>query len=112
VPPIETRLISFSLVCSAVRRARLKVAGVGCGSCVAPSKQHFIRVAGVLGVHVLGSTVEVIYDESMVSLRELLEKSGVEKYYVVRVLSDEPLGSRNAEARPALRLEGLGREPR
>ncbi len=112
MPPIETRLISFSLVCSAVRRARLKVAGVGCGSCVAPSKQHFIRVAGVLGVHVLGSTVEVIYDESMVSLRELLEKSGVEKYYVVRVLSDEPLGSRNAEARPALRLEGLGREPR
>lgn len=112
MPPIETRLISFSLVCSAVRRARLKVAGVGCGSCVAPSKQHFIRVAGVLGVHVLGSTVEVIYDESMVSLRELLEKSGVEKYYVVGVLSDEPLGSRNAEARPALRLEGLGREPR
>uniref|UniRef100_A0A7C4BB17 Cation transporter n=1 Tax=Thermofilum pendens TaxID=2269 RepID=A0A7C4BB17_THEPE len=95
-----------------MRRARLKVAGVGCGSCVAPSKQHFIRVAGVLGVHVLGSTVEVIYDESMVSLRELLEKSGVEKYYVVKVLSDEPLGSRNAEARPALRLEGLGREPR
>ena len=63
-------------------------------------------------MHVLGSTVEVIYDESMVSLRELLEKSRVEKYYVVRVLSDEPLGSRNAEARPALRLEGLGREPR
>uniref|UniRef100_A0A7J3X998 Copper chaperone n=1 Tax=Thermofilum pendens TaxID=2269 RepID=A0A7J3X998_THEPE len=94
-----------------MRRARLKVSGVGCESCVAPSKQHFIRVAGVLGVHVLGSTVEVVYDESVVSLQELLEKSGVEKYYVVRVLSDEPLGSQHAEARPALRLEGLVREP-
>jgi len=88
------------------------VTGVGCEGCVAPSKQHFVRVAGVHAVHVFGSTVEVVYDESVVSLRELLERSGVEKYYVVRVLSDEPLGGQRAEAGPVLRLEKHGREQR
>jgi len=90
----------------------LKVSGVGCEGCVAPSKQHLLKVPGVLAVHVLGSVVEVVYDESEVSLRELLGRSGVERHYVVKVLSDEPLESQPSRAEHALKLEWLGDSPR
>lgn len=74
-----------------VRKARLKVSGLGCESCVAPSKALFLKVRGVHAVHVLGSVVEVIYDESMTTIEEVLEKSGVRSYYQVATLSDEPV---------------------
>lgn len=74
-----------------MKRALLRVSGVGCESCVAPSKWLFLRVDGVRSVRVLGSLVEVIYDEGKLSVWDLIRRSGVEKYYLVSVVSDESL---------------------
>lgn len=72
-----------------LKKATLKVSGVGCDSCVAPSKAHLLHVPGVVAVRVLGSHVEVVYDEGKTVLEELLRKSRVSEYYFIQVLSIE-----------------------
>ncbi|MEM1631958.1 MAG: heavy-metal-associated domain-containing protein [Thermofilum sp.] len=89
-PEPADRLLASAARSGLVRRAVLKVSGIGCGSCVVPSKGLFLRVEGVRSVRVLGSLVEISYDESKLSLEDLIERSGVEKYYFVSVVSDEP----------------------
>lgn len=74
-----------------VRRAVLRVAGVGCEGCVAPSRALFIKAEGVRSVKVLGSRVEVVYDESVTTIREVIEKSGASKYYLIEVEAEEAL---------------------
>ncbi len=76
-----------------MRRAILKIAGVGCEGCVAPSKERFLKVRGVKAVRVLGSRVEVFYDERDVALSELVRASGVENYYFVTVIGDEEVSA-------------------
>jgi len=88
----------------------LKVSGVGCASCVAPVKEHFLRAPGALAVHLLGSRVYVVLEDG-VPLADFLDKSGAAEYYVVYVERTESLGSleealeriRNAD-RVSLRL--------
>lgn len=63
---------------------------MGCGSCVAPSKGLFLRVDGVRSVRVVGSLVEIHYDESRLTLEDLMKRSGVGRYYFVSVVSDGP----------------------
>ncbi|ABL79002.1 heavy-metal-associated domain-containing protein [Thermofilum pendens] len=92
-----------------LKKATLKVSGIGCGSCVAPSKAHLLRVPGVVAVYVFGSRVEVVYDEERTSLDEVLKSSGVNEYYFVQVLSvesvDDSLGaSGRSEKTETLRL--------
>lgn len=67
----------------------VKVEGIGCGSCVAPSKEHFIKVEGVLPVHVRGSRVYIIYDQSKTNSEKIIRESGVENYYLVRIIGEE-----------------------
>jgi len=70
----------------------LRVSGVGCASCVAPVKEHFLRAPGALAVHVLGSRVYVVLEDG-VTLADFLSKSGVAEYYVVQVERTESLRS-------------------
>lgn len=72
-----------------MRRATLKVSGLGCESCVVPSKEKFLKVQGISSVKVLGALVEVTYDENKLTLQELIERSGVKNFYSVKVVSDE-----------------------
>lgn len=71
-----------------MRRAKLKVAGVGCEGCVAPSKTWFLKARGVRSVKVLGPYVEVIYDERVTTIRSVVEESGAAAYYLIEVVSD------------------------
>ncbi len=75
--------------------AVLKVSGIGCASCVAPAKEHFLKVPGVEAVHVLGNRVYLVLGDG-VDLRYVLEKSGVEDFYTVRVESVEALSMEEA----------------
>ncbi len=67
----------------------VKVEGIGCGSCVAPSKEHFIKVEGIMAVHVHGSRVYIIYDPSKTNPRKIIRESGVENYYFIRIIGEE-----------------------
>ncbi|MEZ0346331.1 MAG: hypothetical protein ABWK01_07260 [Infirmifilum sp.] len=79
----------------------LKVSGIGCASCVAPAKEHFMRLAGVQAVYSLGSYVYLVLDDDM-DVRKLLAESSVEEYYNVRVEGIEHAASLQ-EAREKIR---------
>lgn len=84
----------------------VKVEGIGCGGCVAPSKEHFIRAEGVLAVHVLGSRVYIIYDQSRTSPERIIRESGVDNYYIVRIVGEEKgeYGQLLSRIKPSLKL--------
>ncbi|MEM1509171.1 MAG: hypothetical protein QXY49_03080 [Thermofilaceae archaeon] len=56
-----------------MRKALLRVAGIGCEGCVAPSKEKLLKIKGVKAVHVAGPYVEVYYNEKDVTLSMLLK---------------------------------------
>jgi copper chaperone CopZ len=72
-----------------MRLARIQVKGIGCGSCVAPSKALFLRIPSVRSVKVYGSVIEIAYDEKLSSISDIIAESNVTEYYFVKVLSDE-----------------------
>lgn len=59
---------------------------MGCESCIAPSKKLFLEVEGVRSARVLGSFVEIVYDESKTTLHHILAKVG--KYYLIEVVEE------------------------
>jgi len=63
----------------------LRVRGLGCAGCVAPSKEHFLRAPGVEGVNVLGSKVYVLYRTWEASPGEVISGSKVTEYYEVEI---------------------------
>ncbi len=73
------------MVSYSVRSVKLLVEGKGCGSCVAPIKNHLIRHPGVYGVHVRGGIVVVILRNGY-TIEEVLGDTGVEMYYWVKIL--------------------------
>lgn len=64
--------------------------GIGCESCVLPSKERILRIKGVHSVRVYGSRVEVEYDEGEVSLSEILR--ALEPFYSVSVEGEAAKG--------------------
>ena len=58
----------------------------------------------MVSVHVLGSYVYVIYDGGKLSVKDLLEHSGVKEYYMVKVLEKKEgsFESLLREVRPSL----------
>ena len=76
---------------------------------MAPSKALFLRAKGVYAVHVLGSAVEVVYDEGVTTPERLIEESGVRNYYRVSILSDEEAADARGRRGLALALSPSGR---
>lgn len=75
-----------------MRLVELKVSGVGCASCVAPAKEHFLKLPEVLAVHVLGSRIYLLIDGER-SVEEVVSRSGAEDYYIVTIEKVEPVSS-------------------
>lgn len=73
-----------------MRVATLRVRGIGCESCVLPSKERALRVKGVRSVKAFGYLMEIEYDEGAVDLETILR--ALEPFYTVTVESDGPKG--------------------
>lgn len=59
------------------------VKSIGCPNCIAPVKTRFLRVKGVVGVHVLSGKIMVIYDPSITNPYKIIRDSRVLEYYII-----------------------------
>jgi len=69
------------------RKVSLRIEALGCGSCVLPIKNHLYKHPGVRAVHVIGYRVVVEYDDKF-SIMDILESTGVLKYYRVLEINE------------------------
>ncbi|WFO76071.1 hypothetical protein J4526_04335 [Desulfurococcaceae archaeon MEX13E-LK6-19] len=67
----------------------IRLKGIGCASCIAPSKIHLLSVHGVKGVHIRGSEVIVFYDHKTLTPEEILDKSKLRDYYKIVYMKAE-----------------------
>ncbi|AKG38550.1 hypothetical protein MA03_03610 [Infirmifilum uzonense] len=70
----------------------LRVSGIGCASCVAPVKEHFLRIPSVQAVHVLGSRVYLILGDND-NVQRLILDSGAAEYYSIKIEGIEEVSS-------------------
>lgn len=79
---------------------KLLVEGKGCGSCVAPIKNHLIKHPGVYGVHLRGRIVIVILRDGY-RVEEVLKDTNVSMYYWVNIIGNDSEGLETMQDTPA-----------
>lgn len=58
----------------------LHVASRGCTNCIGTIKNHLYKARGVIGVHIHGKDVIILYDP-VIDPQSIIEESKIAKYY-------------------------------
>ncbi len=66
----------------------LEVRSLGCPSCIALAKIHLLKTRGVIGVHVRGNKVIILFNPLETESSKLLSESGIKNYYRYTIIEE------------------------